>query len=192
MMTLYDLLFIAVALAMDCFTVSIAGGVLLGRQQWHPIFRTAFLFGLFQAAMPLAGWFFTHWFAQQIAFIDHWIAFSLLLFLGVRMIREAFLPAEEHHFNPVRLATQLTLAVATSIDALAVGISFACTGYQTFSQLKLPLLLIGLVSFVLSIAGYLLGIRFGKATSHRLKPELVGGAILIFIGAKILVTHLLD
>jgi putative Mn2+ efflux pump MntP len=110
------------------------------------------------------------------------------------MIREAFSPEEEdsghQHFNPNQLRTQLLLAIATSIDALAVGISFACTGYQQLSQLVLPLVIIGVVSFLFSILGNKLGTRFGKAIARRLKPELLGGVILILIGVKILVSHL--
>ena len=99
------------------------------------------------------------------------------------------MPEEERFFNPRKLRTQLLLAVATSIDALAVGISFVCTGYQTLRSLTLPLWIIGIVSFLFSIVGNLLGIRFGKVT-HRFKPELIGGLILIGIGCKILYTHL--
>ena len=100
-------------------------------------------------------------------------------------------PEEEQHFNPRKLRTQLILAVATSIDALAIGISFACTGYNHLSQLTFPLTIIGVVSFLFSIIGYRLGCRFGRAIAHRLKPELVGGIILILIGVKILFSHLL-
>ena len=106
------------------------------------------------------------------------------------MIWESFGPEEEQHFNPSRLRTQLLLAIATSIDALAVGISFACTGFSELSQLTLPLLVIGIVSFFFSIVGYHLGRRFGKSITRRIKPELFGGVILLLIGVKILITHL--
>jgi putative Mn2+ efflux pump MntP len=106
------------------------------------------------------------------------------------MIVEAFKPEEEQHFNPRRLTTQLLLAVATSIDALAVGISLAVTGCSTILSLRLPLLAIGLGSFFFSLAGNLLGIRFGNGIRRRLRPELLGGAILLFIGTKILLSHL--
>lgn len=108
------------------------------------------------------------------------------------MIWESFGPEEEQHFNPRRLRTQLILAVATSIDALAIGISFACTGYNHLSQLTIPLIIIGVVSFLFSILGQHLGSRFGKAIARRLKPELFGGVILILIGVKILVSHLME
>lgn len=189
---IFELFLLAVALAMDCFTVSIVSGVLLRRRMWSAIVRTSIFFGLFQAAMPLAGWLGTRWFADYIEAYDHWIAFGLLLFLGIRMVRESMLPEEQHHFDPTCLKTQLMLAVATSIDALAVGISFACTGYRTLGSLALPLLLIGLVSLVFSVVGHLLGIRFGRAIARRLKPELFGGLILIAIGVRVLIKHTME
>ncbi len=186
-MNLLDIIFLAIALAMDCFAVSIVSGVLGGG-----VLRMAFFFGFFQAMMPLLGWLGISYFSAQLEAYDHWIAFSLLLMIGCNMIREAFSSEEEEHqhFNPNQLRTQLLLAIATSIDALAVGISFACTGYQQLSQLVLPLVIIGVVSFLFSIIGNRLGTRFGKAIAHRLKPELLGGVILILIGVKILVSHL--
>lgn len=189
MMDLLDLLLLAIALAMDCFTVSMVSGAILRKTEWKVILRIAFLFGFFQAMMPLLGWLGTTYVEQYIEAYDHWIAFGLLAFIGIRMIREAFMPEEERFFNPRKLRTQILLAIATSIDALAVGISFVCTGYQTLESLTLPLWIIGLTSFVFSIVGNLLGIRFGKLT-HRIKPELFGGIILIAIGCKILYTHL--
>ena len=125
-----DIWMLAIALAMDCFTVSIVSGVIVRRWLWGMILRIAFLFGLFQAMMPLIGWMATSHFSEQLEFIDHWIAFGLLAFIGGKMIRESFSPEEEQQFNPKNLHTQLLLAVATSIDALAIGISFACTGYR--------------------------------------------------------------
>ena len=187
-----DIWMLAVALAMDCFTVSIVSGVIVRRWLWGMILRIAFLFGLFQAMMPLIGWMATNHFSQQLEFIDHWIAFGLLAFIGGKMIRESFGPEEEEkQFNPKNLHTQLLLAVATSIDALAIGISFACTGYRAFEQIAYPLFVIGLVSFLFSLFGYKLGVRFGKSIARKLKPELLGGIILIVIGMKILITHLM-
>lgn len=183
----FDLWVLAVALAMDCFTVSIVSGVLLREKAWGTILRMSMLFGLFQAAMPVIGWLCTAYVQEYIEAYDHWIAFGLLVFLGVKMIRESFMPEEEQHFDPRRLRTQLLLAVATSIDALAVGISFVCMGYHTLPSLVHPLWVIGLVSFLFSILGNLLGIRFGRSISSRLRPELLGGLILIAIGCKILI-----
>ena len=152
--------------------------------------RMAFLFGLFQALMPLLGWLGISHFQAYMEAYDHWIAFGLLGFIGGKMIWESFEDEEEQHFNPSRLRTQLLLAVATSIDALAVGISFACTGFTELSQLTTPLLIIGLVSLLFSLVGYHLGRRFGKTITRRIKPELLGGVILVLIGVKILITHL--
>ena len=106
------------------------------------------------------------------------------------MIKESFEPEKEHNFRPERLRTQLMLAVATSIDALAVGISFVCTGYGSLSELMLPLVIIGFMSFGFGIAGNLLGIGFGRVIARRVKPELIGGVILILIGVKVLFEHL--
>ena len=140
-MSIPELWLLAVALAMDCFTVSIVFGVLLRKIEWRTILVVAFLFGLFQAMMPLAGWFATNSFSSLIEDYDHWIAFGLLAFLGGRMIKESFSDDEEEeeaeakHINPRKLKTQLVFAVATSIDALAVGISFTCLGFNTISSL---------------------------------------------------------
>ncbi|MBP5777068.1 MAG: manganese efflux pump [Prevotella sp.] len=196
-MNLLDIWLLAVALAMDCFTVSIVSGVILSNRfplfskEGLGVFRLAFLFGAFQALMPLIGWIATSRFSEHLEFIDHWIAFALLAFIGGKMIKESFDEEEKHTFDPQRLRTQMLLAVATSIDALAIGISFACTGYHQLSQLTIPLVIIGIVSFLFSILGYILGARFGKSIARRLKPELLGGIILVVIGVKILMTHLL-
>ena len=197
-MSILELWLLAVALAMDCFTVSIVFGVLLRKIEWRTILVVAFLFGLFQAMMPLAGWLATNSFSSLIEDYDHWIAFGLLAFLGGRMIKESFSDDEEEgeaeaeatHINPRKLKTQLVFAVATSIDALAVGISFTCLGFNTISSLSLPLLIIGFVSLAFSIVGSLLGIRFGKGVEKRLKPELLGGIDLIIIGVRVLCEHL--
>lgn len=190
-MTLLEIILIGVALAMDCFTVSVVSGVIVRKMQWKSNLRMAFFFGFFQALMPLLGWLAIHYFQHSVEAYDHWIAFGLLAFIGVKMIREAFAPEEDKHIKPLELRTQLILAVATSIDALAVGISMACTGYDSLGSLALPLAVIGIFSFLFSIGGYLLGVFFGDAAAWRLKPELIGGIILIGIGIKILLEHLL-
>ena len=203
-MSLLDIILLAIALAMDCFTVSIVSGIILTQRDGsfvtptdvtkEPslcVIRMAFLFGFFQALMPLLGWLGISHFQSYMEAYDHWIAFGLLGFIGGKMIWESFGPEEEQHFNPRRLRTQLLLAIATSIDALAIGISFACTGYTVLGQLTLPLIIIGVVSFLFSIIGYHLGRCFGKSITRRLKPELLGGVILILIGVKVLLSHLL-
>ena len=204
-MSLLDIILLAIALAMDCFTVSIVSGM-IDHGDWHndsseakirvpvPVIylRMAFLFGFFQAMMPLFGWLGISYFQSYMEAYDHWIAFGMLAFIGGKMIKESFDKEEEKHFNPRRLHTQLLLAIATSIDALAIGISFACTGYNTLSLLTLPLFIIGLASFILSLVGYYLGRRFGNIITRRLKPELFGGFILVGIGIKILLSHLFE
>jgi putative Mn2+ efflux pump MntP len=194
-MSLIDIILLAVALAMDCLTVSIVSGVIevkseeVKSEKWW-IIRMALLFGLFQAMMPLIGWLGISHFQTYMEAYDHWIAFTMLGFIGGRMVWESFGSDEEQHFNPRKLRTQLLLAIATSIDALAVGISFACTGYTAVGQLTLPLIIIGVVSFLFSLIGYRLGARFGRSIARKLKPELFGGIILIGIGVKILMEHL--
>ena len=183
-------IFIAFALAMDCFAVSVVCAVILRRRATGIMLRLAFLFGFFQALMPFIGWLLTSRFSQQIQAYDHWIAFGMLALIGGKMIRDSFKEEDESSLNPEGWATGLLLAVATSIDALAVGITYACTGYETIQSLVSPLLCIGIVSFLMSIAGHLLGARFGEAVNEKVRPELVGGIILIIIGLRILAEHL--
>ena len=190
MISVFDLFLLSVALAMDCFTVSIVSGVILRRSVSAAVLRMAVLFGLFQAAMPLIGWLGIAYFSHYLEAVDHWIAFGLLTFVGGKMIKESFEADEHQSFNPRLLRTQLLLAVATSIDALAIGISMACIGYDHISQLTLPLLMIGVVSLLFSLTGYQLGVRFGRVIARRLKPELLGGLVLVFIAVKVLVSHL--
>lgn len=188
-MSILEIWLLAVSLAIDCFTVSITSGIILHRIRWGIFLKMAFLFGLFQAAMPFLGWLGASRFNHLIETYDHWIAFALLAFLGIRMIREHFKDEEERSFDPTRMKVILTLAVATSIDALAVGISFAFTGFRTLSSLLYPLTAIGIASFVMSLAGSLIGVFFGKR--FNLRVEIFGGLVLIGIGVKILFEHLL-
>ena len=189
-MSLLDITFLALALAMDCFTVSIVSGVIIRKYVLSVILRMAFLFGLFQAMMPFIGWLGTSYFSHYLESVDHWIAFGLLAFLGGKMIKDSFGSEEEAHFNPSKLTSQLLFAVATSIDALAVGISFACLGYKSVDQLAVPLAIIGVCSFVMSILGNVLGVVCGKSIVKRLKPELIGGIILLLIGFRILFVNI--
>lgn len=190
MMSLIDITFLALALAMDCFTVSIVSGVIIRKYILSIILRMAILFGLFQAMMPFIGWLGTSYFSHYLESVDHWIAFGLLAFLGGKMIKDSFGSEEEAHFDPSKLTSQLLFAVATSIDALAVGISFACLGYKNIEQLTLPLIVIGVCSFVMSILGNILGVMCGKSIVKRLKPEFIGGVILLLIGFRILYEHI--
>lgn len=180
----------ALALAMDCFAVSIASGIIFKRVIWKPMLTMAFLFGFFQALNPFLGWWGTDQFRSIIESVDHWLAFAILGFLGVRMIIESFKEEEKKRFNPRSYKVIFTLAIATSIDALAVGISFSCMGYHTAPSLCYPLSVIFLVSFLMSLIGLALGLKFGKGIAKRVRAEMWGGIILLFIGGRVLFEHL--
>lgn len=189
-MTHFEIWLMALALAMDCFAVSIASGIIFKKIIWRPMLSMAFLFGFFQALNPFLGWYGTDLCRSIIESIDHWLAFAILGFLGVRMIIESFKEEEKRRFNPRRYKVIFTLAIATSIDALAVGISFSCMGYHTATSLCYPLAVIFFVSFVMSIIGLGLGLKFGNGFAKRLRAEMWGGIILLFIGARVLFEHL--
>lgn len=190
-MTILEIWLLAVGLAMDCFAVSIASGIILRRVQWRSILVMALSFGLFQALMPLMGWAAASLFSHLIESVDHWLAFGILCFLGGRMIREGLRGEEcRETFDPTRLLVVFTFAVATSIDALAVGVSFAFVGMDGVGGILPAVGIIGLVSFLMSLAGLLFGIRCGCGLARKLKAEVAGGVILVLIGCKILVEHL--
>ena len=189
-MTHIEIWLVALALAMDCFAVSLASGIIFKRAVPRQMVAMVLLFGLFQALNPLLGWLGAELCRELIESVDHWIAFAILGFLGVRMIIDSFKDEEEKRFNPRRFKVIITLAVATSIDALAVGISFSCMGYSSLPSLIYPLVAIGIVSSAMTALGLFLGVRFGKAFAGRLRAELWGGIILIAIGVKVLIEHL--
>ena len=192
-MTGFEIWLIAIGLAMDCFAVSIASGIILKRIQWRPILIMAFFFGLFQALMPLIGWLCANTFSHLIENVDHWIAFGILSFLGGRMIIESFKHEDDRkELNPTSLKVVLTLAIATSIDALAVGISFAFMGIKDLTGILSSISVIGVVSFALSVIGLLLGIKCHCSQARKLHTELWGGIILVLIGIKILVEHIIS
>ena len=189
-MTHIEVWLMALALAMDCFAVSIASGIIFKKAIWKPMLTMAFLFGFFQALNPVLGWWGTGLFRNIIESFDHWLAFAVLAFLGIRMIIESFKEEEQRRFNPRRYKVIFTLAIATSIDALAVGISFSCLGYETISSLYYPLAAIFIVSFVLSLVGLGIGLKFGKGFAEKLRAEMWGGIILLLIGCRVLFEHL--
>ena len=184
-MNTLDILFLAVALAMDCFTVSIVSGVIMKRWTAGPMLRMSLLFGLFQALMPLAGWLGISFFSTYLASVDHWIAFVLLLLIGGNMIREALSKEEETANDSFSFKTMIVLAIATSIDALAVGITF---GLLPDVNIVAAVSFIGVITFILSALGLKIGNIFGL--KYKSKAELAGGVILILIGTKILLEHL--
>lgn len=190
-MTGLEIWLLAIGLAMDCFAVSIASGIILKRVRMRPMLIMALAFGFFQALIPLLGWIGASFFSHLIENIDHWIAFAILAFLGGRMVLESFKDEDcRHEFDPTSLKVVSALAVATSIDALAVGVSFAFLGVRSFSSILPSIGIIGFVSFALSFVGLMFGIRFGCGIARKLRAELWGGVILIIIGTKILIEHL--
>ena len=190
-MTGLEIWLLAIGLAMDCFAVSIASGIILKRIQWRPMLVMALAFGLFQALMPFIGWMFAKTFSHLIESVDHWIAFAILAFLGGRMILESFKNEDcRQTFNPASPKVVFTMAIATSIDALAIGISFALLGINNYTEILSPILIIGFVSFVMSLIGLYFGIKCGCGCARTLMAELWGGIILVAIGLKILIEHL--
>lgn len=179
---------LSIALGMDCFSVALATGLMHKRFQARIMISMAFLFGLFQAIMPLIGWLCTVYFGNYVSAIDHWIAFGLLSFIGAKMIIDGIRPEEQRAFDTSRISVLLTLAIATSIDALAVGVSFTCMGMDSWSAIAQPILIIGFTSFLMSLLGNLIGITLGRR--FKFPAEIVGGIILISIGIKVLYEHL--
>jgi putative Mn2+ efflux pump MntP len=181
-MSWWELFVIAVGLSMDAFAVSICKGLSVGRLHAKHCLICGGYFGGFQMLMPLLGWLLGVRFQSMITGVDHWIAFVLLGLIGFNMLRESREDAEslDDSFTP---KVMLPLAVATSIDALAVGVTFA------FLQVDIlpAVCFIGLTTFLLSVAGTKIGSVFG--TRYRAKAELVGGVILILMGLKILLEH---
>lgn len=200
---------IAFGLSMDAFAVSISSGVCIDGLKFRHAFRASLVFGLFQAIMPLIGWFLGESFRSYIQAFDHWIAFGLLAFVGIRMVKESVAPSPEACEDdqpaadessrptpiPVALAdtrpkdvrdlkTLLVLGVATSVDALAVGLSFSMLG----EPIGKPAAVIGVVTFLVCMGGFEFGRRVGGILEKR--AETFGGLVLIAIGVKILVQHL--
>ncbi|RVU98133.1 manganese efflux pump [Coriobacteriales bacterium OH1046] len=186
-MGLFELILLAVGLSLDAFSVSICKGLGMARVNWLTTLELALAFGLFQAGMPLIGWALGSQFLWLIEPVDHWIAFILLALIGGGMIREALEgqgDIERGSVDHVPLNELLMLAIATSIDALASGIALA----PLEIDIVCAVVLIGIITFCLSFAGVLIGNRFGAR--HRKIASIVGGAILILIGAKVLLEHL--
>jgi len=186
-MPLLSILFIALGLAMDAFAVSITSGISIKNLKARHALLIGTAFGLFQAIMPLLGWWLGQWATQWISTVDYWIAFGLLLFVGGHMIIQAMQPDDdEHPKNPLHLPTLLTLAVATSIDAFAIGISLSMLHVAILT----PVVIIGLVTFALSFAGVYFGQLFGHLNEK--KMEVAGGLVLIGLGIKMLLEHLIE
>ncbi len=184
-MGLVEIILIAVSLAMDAFAVSICKGLSMKKMDWKKAIIIALYFGLFQGGMPLIGYLLGVGFEESIKFIDHWIAFGLLAFIGGNMIKEALSKNEDDEVDDkVDFKTMIVLAIATSIDALAIGVTFAFLNVN----IVLAVSLIAAITFVISCIGVKLGNVFGD--KYEKKAEFTGGIVLILIGLKILLEHL--
>lgn len=184
-MELYDIFLIAIGLGMDSFAVAICKGLAMKNMQMRKAIIIGLYFGIFQAVMPIIGYFLGVNFQNVIEKIDHWIAFVFLGAIGVNMIKHAFSKEEEHFDENVNFKTMVVLAIATSIDALAVGITFAFLKVNIILAVNI----IGIIAFILSIIGVKIGNVFGN--KYERISEICGGCILIFMGVKTLIEHLL-
>ncbi|MBE5817199.1 MAG: manganese efflux pump [Clostridiales bacterium] len=186
-MSFTELLLIAVGLSMDAFAVALCRGLNMIKINYRHALVIALFFGGFQALMPLAGWLIGSQFSKYITSFDHWVAFVLLAFIGAKMIYEAF---NEKHDDVsceggLNLKELFIMAVATSIDALAVGITFAMI---PDTNIFVSIGVIGSITFALSLIGVIIGNKFGS--KYEKKAQIAGGIILILIGLKILLEHL--
>ncbi|MBN1890719.1 MAG: manganese efflux pump [Thermoflexales bacterium] len=185
-MSLIEVILIAIGLAMDALAVSLGIGAAGRANAQRARFRLAFHFGLFQGLMPILGWLGGTRVEHLISSFDHWIAFGLLLFVGGRMIRSGLSAGEAvEPGDPSRGSTLLILSIATSIDALAVGLSLAVLRVDVLQ----PSLIIGVITAFLSMLGLLLGNRVGAVFGKR--AEVLGGLVLIGIGLRVLATHMM-
>ena len=181
---IFELLLIATGLSMDAFAVSICKGLAVKSIKASDALKAGVWFGGFQALMPAIGFFCGYWFKDYITSFDHWIAFALLFLLGARMIKEALCEKDENTGSSMDIKNMLLLAIATSIDALAVGITFAFLNVNIFYACAI----IGITTFLFSAAGVKIGSIFGA--HFKTGAEIAGGVILILIGVKILLEHL--
>ena len=184
-MGIIELFILAVGLSMDAFAVSVCKGLAMKRCSFQKAAVCGIWFGGFQALMPLIGYILGYQFKNYITSVDHWIAFILLAIIGGNMMKESFSKEEDENSDSLDVKTMFLLAVATSIDALAVGITFA---FLPDTNVTDAVLFIGIVTFVLSAAGVKIGNLFG--TKYKAKAEFAGGLILVLLGLKILLEHL--
>lgn len=185
-MGIISIILIAVGLSMDAFAVSISNGIILKKVKIKDAFKIGIFFGVFQAVMPIIGWFAGIMFSDYIKNIDHWLAFVLLAFIGGNMIYESKTEKDEEQIkNPTDNKVIFLMAIATSIDALAVGVSFAMLD----TYILLPAIIIGFITFFISFVGVFIGKKVGKI--FKSNAEVVGGVILILIGFHILAEHIL-
>lgn len=179
-----EILLISIGLAMDAFAVSVCKGLAMKKMSWKKAIIIGLYFGIFQVVMPVIGYFLGTTFERFITNVDHWVAFILLVGIGINMVKEAFDKESENRNDNVDMKTMLVLSIATSIDALAIGITFACLKIH----IVMPVITIGLITFIISVIGVKIGNQFGD--KYGKKAEIMGGVILILLGIKILLEHL--
>ena len=184
-MSILEIIGLALGLSMDAFAVSVTNGFVIKELKFGSAFRIALFFGVFQAVMPVIGWASGLSFVSYIQIVDHWVVFALLGFIGSKMIIESrSLKKESECKNCLHLPTLILLSFATSIDALAIGFSFAFLRVSIF----MPVALIGGITFIVCLSGVYLGKKVGHIFENRI--EMIGGIVLFGIGLKILVEHL--
>ncbi|MCD6107383.1 MAG: manganese efflux pump MntP family protein [Caldisericaceae bacterium] len=185
-MNIITIVAIAIGLAMDAFAASISSGIAIKNLKVNNSLKIALFFGFFQAFMPLVGWLLGIRFKYLISGVDHWIAFILLSLIGCKMIYETMKTEQTRKIiNPLNIHVLLGLSIATSIDALVIGVSFALLNVS----IVVPIIIIGITTFILSFTGVFIGDRLGNLFGKKI--EIAGGLVLIGIGIKILLEHLL-
>lgn len=185
-MQIIELIILSIGLAMDAFSVSICKGLSITKIKTKDAIIVGLYFGIFQALMPIIGYLLGMNFYDKITNIDHWIAFVLLSCIGINMIREAILNKEEIKDDSLNMKNMLVLSIATSIDALAAGITFAFLNVN----ILMSVIIIGVITFLISTIGVIVGNIFGN--KYEKKAQIFGGVILIILGFKILLEHLLN
>ena len=184
-MELLTIIFIAIGLSFDTFAVSVSSGLILKKIDFINATKIAITLAVFQAAMPLIGWLAGSGMKNYAENFDHWIAFGILALLGGKMIYESFkTDPEDRNFNPLDFKVMIGMAIATSIDALVVGFSFALLNYKILVSVGI----IGFITYVVAMLGMLFGKKIGARMGRRM--EILGGVMLFLIGLKILIEHL--
>lgn len=192
MIDFVSIVLIAFGLSMDSFAISVSSGLILPEIRFKKAIIIAFSLAFFQGIMPLLGWLAGFGFQEYVKPVDHWVAFILLAFLGLKMIRESTKKEEDRtSTNPLEAKVLVTMSLATSIDALIVGMSLAfvqSSDVSIWRKILIPVLIIGTITFIVSMLGILFGKKVGNRFGKRM--EMLGGVVLLFIGLRILIEHL--